>query len=438
MKLNLLSPLPPARSGIAVYVRELLPALRELAEVTLWTHQTEWDRDLENFTEIRTYPCTDLWRRLNSADMTVYQMGNHPGFHRWIWEISRHHPGIVVLHDVSLQPMFAEIFVQDSQDPEAYEDVMEQYHGPAGRRAATQLLTQQKTAIDLAFEYPLTQLALVQALGVMVHNETAFNDLQAYRRWPVVCSELPYAPKAAKRDGSSLEPARSADSTNRLIVFGHLGLNRRLDSVLHAIAGLGERERFRLDVFGEVWDPAHLNRLRHDLALEDIVTLHGFVTDEVLHRALDQATLAINLRFPSVGETSLSQLLIWDHALPTLVTNAGWYSALSDDMVARVHIETEIEDIQTHLVALLEDPARFAAMGQRGRLFLEEKHSPETYARALVDLASQADGFRSTAIGLTLADQVARELALWPAAPAREGVEEGVAASILELLKPPS
>ena len=35
--------------------------------------------------------------------------------------------------------------------------------------------------------------------------------------------------------------------------------------------------------------------------------------------------LLINLRYPTMGEASLSQLRIWRHALPSMVTQVGWH-----------------------------------------------------------------------------------------------------------------
>ncbi len=96
-----------------------------------------------------------------------------------------------------------------------------------------------------------------------------------------------------------------------------------------------------------------------------MVTLHGFVPAEDLEAALTSAHLAINLRFPTMGEASVSQLQIWDHALPSLVTRVGWYATLPQETVAFVRPEHEITDIQAHLHAFVDDPGRYAHMGRR-------------------------------------------------------------------------
>ena len=106
-----------------------------------------------------------------------------------------------------------------------------------------------------------------------------------------------------------------------------------------------------------------------------------------------------------MGETSLSQLLIWDHSLPTLVTKAGWYSELPEDAVAMVRMEHEAEDIQRHLIQLLEDPAHFVRIGERGRQLLESRHAPGQYAEVLLDLAARAMEFRKRSTAFQLANK---------------------------------
>src|SRR6202022_2980726 len=107
MKLNWFSPLPPAKTDIAHYTTRLLPALSRLAQVTLWTDQRDWEKTLEKHVAVRSYRLDRLpWVELNRADACLYQIGNNPLFHGSIWQISRLHAGIVVLHDLRLHHFF--------------------------------------------------------------------------------------------------------------------------------------------------------------------------------------------------------------------------------------------------------------------------------------------------------------------------------------------
>jgi len=190
-------------------------------------------------------------------------------------------------------------------------------------------------------------------------------------------------------------------------MFGYIGRNRRLEAVLEAFHGLPERERFHLDVFGEILDNEdQIRRQIRDLGLKKLVTLHGFAPEEKLDEALLQADLAINLRNPTMGEASGSQLRIWAHALPSLVTNVGWYATLPEEAVVHVRAdENEIGDIESALRAFVDDRSRCAAMGQLGRKILEERHSTEKYAGGLGEFVEEVRHHRVHAALFNLAER---------------------------------
>jgi glycosyltransferase involved in cell wall biosynthesis len=391
MKINWFCPLAPAKTSIADdYLVGILPALSKQAEVTLWTDQNHWDRHLENYARVRNYdPRRISWPDLHRADLTFYNIGNNHLFHASIWQISRRHPGIVVLHDLRVHNFFDSLYRGHWRDIAGYYREMLRYYGNEGLRAATEYVNG-TTNIDFMTEhYPLTPLALENSLAVVVHTEEALTQVEALKEWPVILASLP---RALPPDGNvTLNPAVPP---YRLIMFGYMGRNRRLESVLEALGTLPERESFRLDIFGELADGRSLRKRIAKLGLERLVKLHGYAAEAELNKALQSSHLAINLRFPTMGEASGSQLRIWYHALPSLVTGVGWYASLPRDAVAHVSPEHEVEDIQSHLRAFLNTPEQFITMGQRGLSTLREQHDPERYVQTLLDLASHVQQFR--------------------------------------------
>jgi hypothetical protein len=75
-------------------------------------------------------------------------------------------------------------------------------------------------------------------------------------------------------------------------VFGYINRNRRLGPVLEALAGLAERNLFRLDIYGELWDPVSVAATIERLGLDDIVHLRGFLPEQAVPRAFADADLA--------------------------------------------------------------------------------------------------------------------------------------------------
>lgn len=389
MKLNWFSPLPPARTAIAEYTAEIIPHLCDIGEVTLWTDQATWDKDLEKIAKVRHFSPDDIAGETIDGTINVYNIGNDARFHGRIWQASRRRPGIAILHDVNLHAFFAELYISHWHDLEGYLTQMEFYYGPEGRRRGNVYYRQAVKGNAAQFidamtaDFPLTELGVENALGVLVHTQEMRKRLAAMLPVPVAYAPLPFS---ADRIDPEHSAEHSDDKKLRLVCFGHMSRNRCLDKVLLALATLSSREAFRLDIYGEVWDETYLRSMIDKLNLSKLVKLHGYVCESKLDKALRKADLAINLRWPSMGEASASQLRIWAHRLPSLVSKTAWYSTLDPDSVWFVHPRHEVKGIQEALLALLDDRDRFRRMGSKGRSVLEKEHSPAAFIRSLEEL----------------------------------------------------
>jgi glycosyltransferase involved in cell wall biosynthesis len=410
MKLNWFSPLPPARTGIADYTFGILPELSRRAEVTLWTDRTGWEPALEQYATVRHYqPERVDWVELNRAELSFYNIGNNHLHHASIWQVSRQSPGVVIVHDPRLHDFFESLYRGHWRDEAGYLAQIEKHYGAEGLLAATEFVTARHGDFDLmAQRFPMTPAVLENALAAVVHTKNAFDELQDNTRCPVFYAPLPSAP---------ITPPQTTDDhasqPYRLIIFGHIGRNRRLDAVLEALSQLPQRNHFSLDIYGEIDDAKTLRHRIQALDLKDAVKVHGYAPLEDLDHALSTASLAINLRYPTMGEASASQLRIWEHGLPTLVTKVGWYASLSEETVAHVRPEYEVADIRSHLESFLDDPARFARMGAEGRRVVETEHHPAAYAETMVSLTANARQFKLRHAAFELAQRSGAIMGGW-------------------------
>jgi glycosyltransferase involved in cell wall biosynthesis len=409
MKINYFSPLLPAQSGISEIAELIIPALSQYAEVTAWTDQSSWNLHLEQYAKIRQYdPHNLVWSDFNRSDLNIYHLGNNIHYHHGILELSHKLPGLVVLHDIKLHHLFCGLYCALQSNPEGYIAGVEQYYGPAAGLLARQFLMGEVTIAEME-DFAMTEWAIDNAGAVLVHNRGAFTELAQQNRWVMGYQPLPYhaPPLLPESQTKTLAPPY------RLIIFGHIGHNRRVEAALQALAELPNKDQFLLDIYGSVNDEPALRRQIEQCKLKSQVKLHGFVSDEVLDRALANAHLAINLRYPTMGEASLSQLRIWRHALPSLVTQVGWYAEQSEEAVLFVRPDHEIADIQNHLQRLVHDPTSLIAMGARGRQILEADHAPDAYARALIEFAKELPiGYQQSNTRHWL-QRVGQEIALW-------------------------
>jgi glycosyltransferase involved in cell wall biosynthesis len=394
MKINWFCPLPPEKTDIAHYTSRILKELAKYAEIILWTDKQTWLPELEKYALVRRYSPECLsTQELAAADVNIYHIGNNNNFHGSIWKVSRQYPGIIVIHDVNLHYLFTCLYPRyleaDTSDRDAYIQLMNSTHGVFCQQDLHKFFAGKLTWGTISERYPLTFAAVTNALGVVVHTPDAYATFSQDRRCscPILYSPLPYP-------GNPIQSVSREESISRppyrLIIFGYLGgLYRRVQSVLEALGEMPEKFSFRLDIYGQIWDEGYIRKLISQFGLEQIVTLHGYVEEEILDKALANGDLVFNLRYPTGGEASGSQMRIWSHKLPSIVTRIGWYGDLPEETVAFVSHDKEIEDLQQQLRNFLSYPAKFREMGQKGHDLLTREHDPDLYARKIVEFAQE-------------------------------------------------
>lgn len=434
LRIHWFSPLPPARSGIADYTAGLLPYLRDSAEVVLWTDQEEWNPGLERYASVRRFRSeevtwTDLAGGSDTLNVPVYHLGNNGPLHRAIWEVSRIVPGVTVLHDTRLQHLFSHVFRDCYHDEAQYIGAMGRFYGEPGQRCAEDFWLGGCTTEEMAERFPLAAFAVENSLAAIVHSPESMELLsrEGFRR--ALSLPFPYA-------ASPQSPLRQPGPPYRIVICGYLGPNRRLDSFLEALAGFSGRESFRVEVYGPLWDPAYIQGIIRRRGLTDIVSLKGFLPLRQLDEVLRGAHLGVNLRFPTMGEASMSQLQLWDHGLATMVTPVGWYAHAPEGTVLYVCPDREQEDIQRILGEFLNRPEQFYHVGELGRLSLLDLHRPHQYVTQLLRWLEHTPEFGLRRTAMSVADRVGADLQQWLPRDCADLVAMRVAEEISFLLAP--
>ena len=400
MKIAWFSPLPPEHSDIANFTARLATELRATFETRFFTE-------------------TPLGF-LEPSGPT--------------WFLSQAKPGVVILHDLKLHHFFEGIYRERLGDMVGYLRVMKRHYGQLGYEAGVAYWRQEVSIDFMAEHFPMTEWALSGALGIVVHTPHALKVVQSLTTVPVVLAPLPYQPRATRRLPVAPEepPSETTSSTRqmRVVIFGYLNVNRRVVEFLRALSEMPGHGRFEVQVLGTVFHRAEVEATIERLNLRAQVTLHGYVSEEILAAALDRADLAINLRYPTMGEASGSQLRIWDHSLPSLVTLTDAYADLPADTVFFVRPEHEAVDIQKHLRHLLDDPGGCREAGRRGKQWLLSHHLPSAYVRALDELCQNSEVLRARHGQLRAAERVGAGITPWLEAAPRTAREEHYAAVI--------
>jgi glycosyltransferase involved in cell wall biosynthesis len=390
-RVHWVSPLPPAETDIGHYTARILPELAEATELTLWTDAPRWDRALEKHCPVRQLDPDGMLPRdfprggRGQGDAVFVHIGNswvyHSGFLRLVQRI----PSIIVLHDLAIQELCFEAILNDRFDVESYRAGMARWYGAEGAALAEALLERQISALDVAHAAPGFELTLARATGVLAHTPAAYEATKARQVLPAYLLDLPFRPSA-----QTPSERRSEAGPLRFAQFGYIGPNRRLEAVLEALSAVRDDIDFVFDIMGNVWDPHYIQGRIADLGLTERVKIHGFVDEPVLDACLAQAHLVFNLRYPTMGEASGSQLRIWNASAAAVVSDLGWYGSLPDETVFKIPHAEE----QPALIALLRrlagDRSIGASIGRAGRARLEARHTPARYAEGIAHVARQA------------------------------------------------
>lgn len=424
MKIAWFSPRVPEHSEIAKNTERLEGELTRRFDARFFTERRdgfyEPAKDKLHPAALGQIP-SELLIALNEIDVPIYNLGNHPDYFAKTWFLSQCKPGIVILHDLKLHHFFEGIFREKLYDQPQYLAFMEEYYSSPGVEAG-KLYWRQEISIDfMAENFPMTAWGVRNALAVVVHTQTTLDAIEYETGLPVVLNALPYdlPPSAGQENVAAAVGGRhrgpAAEQPTRVAIFGYLNINRRVIEFFHALAAMAERARFEVHLYGTL-----LQRYEDDvkrdvmaLGLCDQVTFHGYVTEARLDEGLAACDLAVNLRYPTMGEASASQLRIWSHALPSLVTQIDGYAFLPADAVNFVRPDHEREDIQGHLRDFLERPEWHRRKGERGRQILLERHRSSIYVERLAGLCEHLPTLRSRNNRLRMADRVAQGMCAW-------------------------
>ena len=369
-KIAFLTPLHPQKTGIADYAEEMLPYLRaslgEDFQIDLFVDNCR-PNGKDVLANHQIFQLDEYGARHEEYNLTVYQMGNNP-LHFKIYELALRYPGVVILHDFAIHHIVAAIFLEQKKDEAAYFDELRYSHGPDARNKAYMRAANGELGLweTNAVDYPMNRRLVENALGVVVFSQFAKDRLAAYGcPTPIHRCYLHCGGEAARCTQEERDMARKrlriqsqADETV-IGVFGFISPSKRPYSILSAFERVAEktRKKLRLIYVGELQPtcsdlPGEIKKL----GLEDRVQITGFTSSEEFLDYLDASDICISLRYPTMGETSGVLNRALSRGKPSIVTDIGTFSELSDETVAKIgYGETEVDELVAALEKLLMD-----------------------------------------------------------------------------------
>lgn len=395
MRLALVSPLPPAATGIADYSADLARLLASRHELDLFHGEAEVDPTrLPSSCDVRSASELVAAHRARPYDVVVHQLGNGT-LHAFQYDLLSRVPGLLVLHDLVLFHSRAAAFLDspavrawrdDPSSPERHaaarpalaawrDELLYSYPREGERLAAAHLGT---VGDLLPYAYPLVRIPVEASRAVAVHDAFLVDAIRAEvpdARVAVVPMPVEPSP-VADEDGARLRASLGFSPQNVVVAtFGLVTPEKRLASIARTVAA-GD-SRLRLLVVGPVPDRAEVDAVLAASGAASRAVVTGRVPLQALAVHAAAADLVVHLRWPTGRETSAALLRVLAQGRPTIVSDLAHQAGLPDEAVWRVDPADEEASLARAVAALASDPVRRARMGRAAAAHVVRAHGPQ-------------------------------------------------------------
>ncbi|MBI4635702.1 MAG: glycosyltransferase [Candidatus Rokubacteria bacterium] len=378
-------PRPPsatARARVAVVTPRAVSDGVDVTDSLLEALGHEVDIDLVGDLESRHGQ--DPW------DVIVYHLRDDPRYEP-VYALLGRHPGIAVLHDVSLHRLIREATLGQGR-PEAYLAELEYGYGPVGQALAT-VIRQEPGVLDLR-RFPLIPCGVAAATAVIVPRHSARRHL-AVERVYVIPPAVDLEPQVTPTEIAALRGTLGLPAS--AFVVGHVGWSR-LDALLRAFA------IFRLFAPDALLLLSHADDRERETAIATVIDRYELRRSIVLVKptvladigVLKAADVVVDLLDPA-ADTPRVHLRAMAHGSPLVASNVEELEELPDGCWVGVPVGArEQEELVGALIQLRRSPALRATIGTNARRYIAEQcSSPRVAAQYLAVIQAECERRRA-------------------------------------------
>lgn len=382
MRLAYFSPLPPQQSGISDYSEALLPHLSQHFDIDLWVSGFTPDSALSRKYRIIDYSKSkNQISHLEHYDYILYNIGNNPTFHAEMYDAFLKYPGHVILHDFVLFFLITGYYLDYKNERVSYIQEFYENYGNEGIHAVKKIL--QGSIPPLQFQnpekYPLIRKIIQTAPGIIVHSESTKKALVTYGCSPEKIAKINqinysnmnfnFSPKQCK----TIKKQFKIKSDGILIAsLGYIAPTKRNAQVIKAVNEIISSSRLPIEYL-MIGDGTYI-----DDFLNPNIKKTGFIPKGDYEKLVSCSDIIVNLRYPSMGETSATLLQAMTAGKPCIVSDIAWFSELPDNTVLKISIDKnkENDELKQSVNLLISDTQKRTDLGKNAQRYILEYHNP--------------------------------------------------------------
>jgi glycosyltransferase involved in cell wall biosynthesis len=360
VKIAFFSPLPPAKSGIADYSAVLLDHLKDFADVEAFASRpAKFDP--------------------SAFDAILYQLGNNP-HHSFVYQMAMEHPGVVVMHEANLHHLIADLTINQG-DWDGYIREVELNAGSDAKAYAERYVRTLERGPD--YEIPMLKPVLARSKGAIVHSAAVESELRSLGyQGPV--AKIPHGAWLVDADRMQYRARLGLDARTPLIgIFGFLKPYKRIAESLRAFSRLIRvAPDARMILVGEAHPELPLESMIATLGLSAHARHIGFTPIEDFNGYLGACDIVLNLRYPTVGESSGTLLRSLGMGKAVVVSDVGSFREYPDSVCLKTPVGAGEEDhLFEYLNLLVSRPEIAQTLGARARQWVERECNWNLVAR---------------------------------------------------------
>lgn len=375
------SPLPPARNGIADYTVRVIESLKlHFRQVSI------------RYNEDAAPPSDAPFESPPPRGVPLYQIGNN-WQHTEILTQALQNPGVVLLHDLQLYYLYE----STGRSREQMYDLMASSNPHLSARTLSAIFDKRPT---VKLPYLLCNMLpdlITRSRKVVVHSHFA-RDFIVRHLGKSVQDKIHVIPHfaipAESRDSHALRKQYGYSPSNHLIVTaGFAARSKGFELVAQAVANL---RRNGVNAFWiHAGDCAHGDLDLHALVetypeLTDGFHATGYLDETALDDHVAMADILVNLRFPTVGESSGSLARALAAGACVIVSDTGSYAEIPSTAVLHLPVDAGSTELTAMLGNLIDAPDLREIFKAGATEYAATQLSLEAYGIALAEVLRNA------------------------------------------------
>ena len=371
------TPLSPRMTGVADYAEDLIEHLPDDVRVDCFVEGGTPTRE-STLQRCGVYDAS-AFGRLDAArryDVALYQVGNSM-HHAYTLPFVTRQPGVATLHDFSLLGLKRELARRLGRRREMMGEFGAEY---PDADAAVWETEEQLDRLDFA-DHPMTGRIIAESRAVVVHSRWMRDQALKHSRPDADVRVIPMGVALSRADAqrASREELRRGFLLSPggfvVVSIGMINRLKRLDVVLEAFEEfhvehpdshfvlMGPADRITLRQLNAFCAARRIRHAVHFLGHRPIGEMYDLIA---------AADVCVNLRYPSMGETSATLMMILASGRPAIVTPMAQFREFPDDVCLKAPLGSdEKRRLVAHFRDLRADPDAGRRIGANARQFVE-------------------------------------------------------------------